>query len=86
MKRRPSGLILVAVSLVAGAAEPPGGGRSFATTLGHPYRNFQNDSFRRMLVHGILWTAGIEVPADGAPVNVPEDVLALPAPPPAPAR
>jgi hypothetical protein len=38
--------------------ERPDGGRTFSTTLGHPYRNFQREPFRRMLVNAILWTAG----------------------------
>lgn len=54
------------------------GGRAFGTTLGHPYKNFQIEAFRRMLVNGILWSAQIEVPKDGAPVNVSEEILALP--------
>ncbi len=58
--------------------ERPNGGRSFATTLGHPYRNFQNESFRRMLVNAILWTAHQEIPQDGAPVGLSQEVLALP--------
>jgi hypothetical protein len=58
--------------------ERPDGGRSFATTLGHPYRNFQIDSFRRMLANAILWTAKLEVPEGGAPVELIEEALALP--------
>jgi type 1 glutamine amidotransferase len=58
--------------------ERPGGGRSFATTLGHPYRNFQREPFRRMLVNAILWSAGLEVPDGGAPVALSEEALALP--------
>lgn len=54
------------------------GGRSFATTLGHPYRNFQTEAFRRMLVNAILWTAKVEVPEGGAPVTIPAADLALP--------
>jgi hypothetical protein len=64
--------------IVGWAFERPGGGRSFGTTLGHPYKNFQIEAFRRMLVNAILWSAGVEVPKDGAPVNVGADVLALP--------
>jgi type 1 glutamine amidotransferase len=64
--------------IVGWAFERPGGGRSFATTLGHPYKNFQTDAFRRMIVNAILWTAHVEVPRQGAPVNVGQDVLALP--------
>jgi type 1 glutamine amidotransferase len=58
--------------------ERPDGGRSFSTTLGHPYKNFQIEAFRRMIVNGILWSAKLDVPKDGAPVNVSEEVLALP--------
>lgn len=54
------------------------GGRSFATTLGHPYKNFEIESFRRMIVNGILWAAKIEVPTAGADVDVPAEILALP--------
>ncbi|MFO0967387.1 MAG: ThuA domain-containing protein [Gemmataceae bacterium] len=58
--------------------EREGGGRSFGTTLGHPYRNFEIEAFRRMIVNGILWAAHVDVPRDGAPVNVSKEVLALP--------
>jgi type 1 glutamine amidotransferase len=58
--------------------ERPGGGRSFATTLGHPYRNFQREPFRRMLMNAILWSAGLDVPEAGAPVALSEEALALP--------
>lgn len=64
--------------VVAWSYERPGGGRAFATTLGHFYKNFQDDSFRRMIVNGILWSARRDVPAAGAPVNLPEEALALP--------
>lgn len=53
-------------------------GRSFGTTLGHFYRNFQREPFRRMVVNGILWTAQIRVPADGADVALKDAELALP--------
>jgi len=56
----------------------PDGGRSFATTLGHPYKNFEIESFRRMIVNGILWAAKIEVPTTGADVDLPDEILALP--------
>jgi type 1 glutamine amidotransferase len=64
--------------IVGWAFERRGGGRSFGTTLGHPYKNFQIEAFRRMLVNAILWSAGVDVPREGAPVNVGADVLALP--------
>lgn len=64
--------------IVSWIYERPGGGRSFATTLGHPYRNFLHEPFRRMIVNGILWAAEVEVPEDGATVTLPDSVLALP--------
>jgi type 1 glutamine amidotransferase len=45
-------------------------GRSFGITLGHFHDNFGNESFRRTIVNGILWTAHREVPSEGAPVKV----------------
>jgi type 1 glutamine amidotransferase len=54
------------------------GGRAFGTTLGHYYRNFQIEAFRRMIVNGILWTAHVEVPKDGAPIALSDKDLALP--------
>jgi type 1 glutamine amidotransferase len=64
--------------IVGWVYERPDGGRSFGTTLGHPYSNFQKEPFRRMIVNGILWSAQVEVPKTGAPVNVSEEVLKLP--------
>ena len=54
-------------------------GRSFGTTLGHFYSNFQRPRFRRMIVNAILWASHETVPADGAVVDLSEDDLALPA-------
>lgn len=53
-------------------------GRSFGTTLGHFHDNFGKESFRRLLVNGILWTAHCEIPAEGAPCRVSESDLHLP--------
>jgi type 1 glutamine amidotransferase len=40
-----------------------GGGRVFYTSLGHP-EEFQMPVFRRLLVQGIYWAAGQEIPAE----------------------
>jgi hypothetical protein len=64
--------------IVGWVYEREGGGRSFATTLGHPYKNFQIEAFRRMVVNGILWAAHVEVPKEGARVDISETALALP--------
>ena len=62
--------------------ERPDNGRAYATTLGHFYSNFRIEAFRRMIVNAVLWTAHVEVPMDGAPVNIPEIELKLPPEPP----
>ncbi|MEM7391571.1 MAG: ThuA domain-containing protein [Verrucomicrobiota bacterium] len=54
------------------------GGRSYATTLGHFYANFLIEDFRKAIVNGILWTAHIEVPEEGADVQLSEEELAIP--------
>lgn len=64
--------------IVGWAYERPDKARSFGTTLGHPYRNFEDVSFRRMIVNGILWASGREVPEAGADVDVPAEILELP--------
>jgi type 1 glutamine amidotransferase len=64
--------------IVGWACERQNDGRSYATTLGHFYRNFQREPFRRMVVNAILWTAHADVPKDGAWVDLSEQDLALP--------
>jgi HEAT repeat protein len=62
-------------NLVAWTYIRPSGGRSYVNTLGHFNYNFWIPSFRKMYINGILWTAGIEVPENGAPCTVsPEDI------------
>ena len=64
--------------VVGWAFERENGGRAFGTTLGHYYRNFQQRPFRRMIVNAILWSAKVEVPQDGAKVDLSPAQLALP--------
>lgn len=63
---------------VAWAFERPAGGRSFGTTLGHFHDNFAIDAFRQAIVNGVLWSAGVEVPENGADVDLPDAELQLP--------
>jgi hypothetical protein len=61
---------------MAWAYERPAGGRGFGFTGGDVHRNWILEPQRRLVVNGILWTAGLEVPAEGAPAvlkNVPLD-------------
>ena len=55
-----------------------GDGRSFGFTGCHFHKNFGIPEFRRMIVNGILWTAGIDVPEGGAPVNLKAPVPEVP--------
>ena len=64
--------------VVGWAYERPGNGRAYATTPGHFYRNFQLEPFRRTIANAILWTAHVEVPATGAPVDLTDTELKLP--------
>jgi type 1 glutamine amidotransferase len=51
-------------------------GRSFAFTGGHLHVSLAEEGYRRFLTNGILWTAGQEIPAAGAPVVL--DAVDLP--------
>jgi len=50
----------------------PGGGRSFGLTGGHWHANWAVDDFRKLVLNGIVWTAGLDVPADGVASPRPE--------------
>jgi type 1 glutamine amidotransferase len=66
--------------VVAWAFERPDtkGGRSFGTTLGHFHENFTLVPFRKAIVNGILWTAHVEIPKEGAPVLLSSEETTLP--------
>ena len=50
---------------VAWAIERKDGGRGFATSTGHFFSNWNHDSYRRLILNAIAWTAGMDVPAGG---------------------
>jgi type 1 glutamine amidotransferase len=54
------------------------GGRSFGFVGGHFHSNFGEPEFRRAIVNGILWTAHVEVPPQGAPVAITAADMELP--------
>lgn len=56
--------------IVAWALERGNGGRSFGFTGGHTHKNWTDDNFRRLVVNAILWSAKVEVPKDGAKVEL----------------
>lgn len=58
---------------MAWAAERPDGGRGFGFTGGHFHKNWQHDAFRTLVLNAILWTAHVEVPANGVPSPTPTE-------------
>jgi type 1 glutamine amidotransferase len=61
--------------IVAWALERGDGGRSFGFTGGHTHKNWGNENFRRLVVNAILWSAKVEVPKNGAKVDMDAAVL-----------
>lgn len=59
---------------VAWAYERPDGkGRGFGFTGGHVHMNWQNDDYRKIMLNGILWTAGVKVPKSGVASATPSE-------------
>ncbi|HMP84966.1 MAG TPA: hypothetical protein PKA41_19925, partial [Verrucomicrobiota bacterium] len=50
---------------VAWAFVSESGARGFGTTGGHFHKNWGDDNFRKLVLNAILWTANVEVPANG---------------------
>ncbi len=58
--------------VVAWTVERPDGGRSFGFTGGHTHKNWGDANFRTLVLNAILWTAKVDVPAEGAGCEVSE--------------
>jgi 3-keto-disaccharide hydrolase/trehalose utilization protein len=56
---------------VAWVYERPGGGRGFGFTGTHWHTNWANDDFRTIVLNGLVWIAGVEVPPKGVPSKTP---------------
>ncbi|MBP1992195.1 ThuA domain-containing protein [Paenibacillus eucommiae] len=52
-------------NVIAWAVEREDGGRGFGTTIGHAYRLWKDENYRRLTLNAIVWTVGLEVPAGG---------------------
>lgn len=61
--------------ILAWAFNRSNGGRSFGFTGAHFHKNWGDENFRRLVVNAILWTAKLEVPADGAKVELRDEDL-----------
>jgi hypothetical protein len=56
---------------VAWAYERPDGGRGFGFTGGHWHWSWASNDFRKLVLNGLVWIAGVEVPPDGVPSKTP---------------
>ncbi len=56
--------------ILAWAFDRADGGRSFGFTGGHFHKNWGDENFRRLVVNAILWTAKVDVPKEGAKVEL----------------
>lgn len=61
--------------ILAWAFNRANGGRSFGFTGAHFHKNWGDENFRRLVVNAILWTAKLDVPQDGAKVELSPDDL-----------
>ena len=52
------------------AAERDDGGRGFGFTGGHFHKNWGDENFRKVVLNAILWSAKLEVPANGVESKV----------------
>jgi type 1 glutamine amidotransferase len=50
---------------LAWCTERPDGGRGLGFTGGHFHEGWRDENFRRFVLNGILWTAGMEIPEGG---------------------
>jgi hypothetical protein len=55
--------------VIAWAFQRPNGGRGFGFTGADLHKSWSYESQRRLVVNGILWSAGLEVPAGGAKMD-----------------
>ncbi|MDA0348770.1 MAG: ThuA domain-containing protein [Verrucomicrobia bacterium] len=55
---------------LAWATENPGKGRGFALTGGNFHHNWSHDDFRKQVLNGIAWTAGVKIPETGVDSKV----------------
>src|SRR5262249_3177844 len=56
--------------IVAWTFDRPNGGRSFGFTGGPTHQNWGEESFPPLVVNAILWAAKVEVPKEGAKVDM----------------
>jgi hypothetical protein len=58
--------------VVAWAVSRPDGGRGMGVVMPHFYRNWRDDNLRMLVLNGIVWSAKLEVPAEGVKTTLPD--------------
>lgn len=56
---------------VAWCVEREDGGRGFGIVMPHFYKNWRNEDLRRCILNAIVWSAKVEVPAEGVQSELP---------------
>lgn len=67
--------------IVSWCVERPDGGRGFGVVTPHFFRNWKLEDLRRFILNGIVWTAKLEVPAEGVKTTLPDLATFAPASP-----
>lgn len=57
---------------VSWCVERAEGGRGFGIVMPHFYKNWANEDLRRFILNGIVWSAKLDVPAEGVKTTLPE--------------
>ena len=57
---------------VSWCIERPDGGRGFGIVMPHFYKNWANEDLRRFIMNGIVWSAKLDVPAEGVKTTLPD--------------
>lgn len=57
---------------VAWCVERPDGGRGVGVVMPHFYENWANDDLRRLILNGVVWSAGLGLPAEGVSSERPD--------------
>jgi hypothetical protein len=57
---------------VSWCVERADSGRGFAIVMPHFYRNWKLEELRRYILNGIVWTAKLDVPAEGVQTTLPD--------------
>ena len=58
--------------IVAWCIERADGGRGMGVVMPHYFRNWKLEDLRRLILNGIVWTAKLDVPAQGVQTTLPD--------------